>query len=126
MIKEPMKKYLETLAGYSRDEVLSKLRRKFKLSDSQAFDVYTRWRNEYIQPNYVYSTRVNEEIIDAKSFIEMIEETSDYPITKKQIRDILRFEEEGKSADWISRHVGLSYNRVFSIIKKAVNRGILQ
>ncbi len=125
MTKEPMKKYLETLAGYSKEVILSKLKRKFKLSDSQAFEVYRRWRNEYINPNYVYSTRVSEEIIDEKSFIKMIEETSNYPITKKQIRDILVFDREGKSSDWISKHVGISYNRVFSIIKKAVKRGIL-
>ena len=125
MIKEPMKKYLETVSGYSKEDILSKLKRKFKLSDSQALEVYKRWRNDYINPNYVHSIHVSEEIIDEKSFIEMIKETSDYPITKKQIRDILVFDREGKSSDWISKHVGISYNRVFSIIKKAVKRGIL-
>ena len=125
MIKEPMKKYLETLAGYSRDDILSKLKRKFKLSDSQALEVYKRWRNDYINPNYVHSIHVSEEIIDEKSFIEMIKETSDYPITKKQIRDILSLEKEGKTGDWIAKHVGISYNRVISIINKAIRRGIL-
>ena len=125
MTKEPMKKYLETLAGYSRDDILSKLKRKFKLSDSQALEVYKRWRNDYINPNYVHSIHVSEEIIDEKSFIEMIKETSDYPITKKQIRDILSLEKEGKTGDWIAKHVGISYNRVISIINKAIRRGIL-
>lgn len=125
MTKEPMKKYLETLAGYSKEVILSKLKRKFKLSDSQAFEVYRRWRNEYINPNYVYSTRVSEEIIDEKSFIAMIKETSDYPITKKQIRDILSLEREGKTGDWIAKYVGISYNRIISIINKAIRRGIL-
>ena len=125
MIKEPMKKYLETVSGYSKEDILSKLKRKFKLSDSQAFEVYRRWRNEYINPNYVHSIHVSEEIIDEKSFIEMIKETSDYPITKKQIRDILSLEKEGKTGDWIAKHVGISYNRVISIINKALRRGIL-
>ena len=30
MIKEPMKKYLETVSGYSKEDILSKLKRKFK------------------------------------------------------------------------------------------------
>ena len=125
MIKEPMKKYLETVSGYSKEDILSKLKRKFKLSDSQALEVYKRWRNDYINPNYVHSIHVSEEIIDEKSFIEMIKETSDYPITKKQIRDILSLQREGKTGDWIAKHVGISYGKVISIINKAIRRGIL-
>lgn len=125
MIKEPMKKYLETVSGYSKEDILSKLKRKFKLSDSQALEVYKRWRNDYINPNYVHSIHVSEEIIDEKSFIEMIKETSDYPITKKQIRDILSLEREGKTGDCIAKHVGISYGKVISIINKAIRRGIL-
>lgn len=125
MTKEPMKKYLEILAGYSKDDILSKLKRKFKLSDSQAFEVYKRWRNEYINPNYVHSLHVSEEISDEKAFIEMIVNIVDYPITKKQIKDILSLEREGKTGDWIAKQVGLSYNRVIAIGNKARRRGIL-
>lgn len=124
-IKEPMKKYLETNAGWSKADILANLKRKFRLSDSQAFEVYRRWRNEYINPDYVHSIHASDEVTDEKSFIEMIEETSDYPITKKQIQDILRFERESKNSSYISRHVGISDNRVVSIGNKARRRGIL-
>lgn len=125
-IKEPIKKYLETKAGFKETKVLLGLRRKFKLSDSQAFEVYRRWREEYLSPNYIYSTRISEKITDEKSFIEMIVNTTDYPITKKQVENILNFEREGKNSDWIAKHVGLSYNRVIAIGNRARSRGILQ
>ena len=126
MTKEPIKKYLETLAGYSRDEILSKLRRKFKLSDSQAFEVYTRWRKDYITPEYTFSHYIDDSTIkDDKSFAEAIREWSPYPISKRQIYEILELVRRGKSTSYIAKSVKLSYNKTFSIMKKAKSRGIL-
>ena len=125
MIKIPVKKYLETLVGISKDEAIRMLRGKFRFSKSEALEIYKEWRSEYIKPSYIYSICVNGEITDEKSFVEMVVNTVNYPVTKKQVKSILNLKREGKAEEWIAKNVKLSYERVSRIVNKAERNEVL-